>query len=259
MLVHRIRHAEHGIPAKQDVDAAAAATGSAGLKGSADYAGEDIFDQEDVFSECLPSLFPDETFTFVGNPGEVLEYASPLFGSVIVHLPGHGNGVSGDSHSTADEHSHATQENTGESVNTQGLFAHLLWGAALIVSDEIEKTAAKLRSQAASHEPLSLERQLWRVQGEDVLELGAGVCYSTLCPVLPFCAWRYREIRILMSLNFWILHRLCPPVSHRSSLWRKQHGHYRSSICWRHSWPKSAKHGCSELLFNRDAVTIATN
>lgn len=181
MLAHRIRHVKHGKPPSQGVNAAAASD-AACLMGTdrkeiADDDGDDD-DPESMFSESLPLLFPDETFTFTGAPGETLEYVSPLFKSVTVHVPDQDAAATGNSQFTADEVTHETLRAPEDPVDSRALFAHLLWGGALVICDEIEKTALELRSQAVPCQRLNLERQLWRVENEDVLELGAGVCYS---------------------------------------------------------------------------------
>jgi predicted nicotinamide N-methyase len=52
------------------------------------------------------------------------------------------------------------------------LFAHFLWSAGLVIADRIE----------CAH---GSEDNVWSMQGQKVLELGAGV-YLPSCIVIPF-------------------------------------------------------------------------
>ena len=53
------------------------------------------------------------------------------------------------------------------------LFAHFLWSAAMVVAEGIENAAA-LESGSGSVSSGNNDTALWRVNGERVLELGAG-------------------------------------------------------------------------------------
>lgn len=96
-----------------------------------------------------------------------------------------------DSHSSdsgnGDAKDHGGRE--GEVEAGRKLFAHYLWGGALVIADEIErryrvkKGVSSLEENACGNER---EERLWDVEGQEVLELGAGMsnpcANSCLCP-----------------------------------------------------------------------------
>ncbi|KAL4878087.1 hypothetical protein BJY04DRAFT_229989 [Aspergillus karnatakaensis] len=115
---------------------------------------------EDLFTTFLPHLFPDEAPRFHGDPGECLLYASPRYGTLTIQLPSLPNKPS----------------------NESSLFAHFLWGAGLIIADAVEAA----HSTHNDGETLSLQR--WRVDGEKVLELGAGAALPSIICALAGAA-----------------------------------------------------------------------
>lgn len=96
---------------------------------------------EEIYSNAIGLLFPDNVLTYHGDPGSYVTYLSKRFGNVKLNL--------------VDPYNH------GEHV----LFAHHIWNSGIQM--------AELISQA--HDPLKVENDgRWSVEGEQVLELGAG-------------------------------------------------------------------------------------
>lgn len=116
-------------------------------------------DAEDLLSSFLHHLYPDEASSCLGNPGQTLLYASPLHGSIRVCLP--------------DYNQDAPQQEEGSADVEAGrrLFAHYLWGGALVIAERIEE-AERRRREGGEEE--GLEHGRWSVEGKTVLEVGAG-------------------------------------------------------------------------------------
>ena len=96
---------------------------------------------EDVYSNAVGLLFPDNLRTFHGDPGSHVTYLSRRFGSIDLSL--------------ADP---LKQED-------RTLFAHYIWNSGIQMAEFI--------SQANG--PGEVEKDIkWNVEGEAVLELGAG-------------------------------------------------------------------------------------
>ena len=107
----------------------------------------------DLFTSFLPHLFPDETHTCLGDPGQTLLYDSPVFGGLRVVVPGDDA---------------TNKEADGEEVRR--LFAHYLWGGALIVAEGLEGYSRMGVKEGRG-------KGMWDVRGLRVLEVGAGEWY----------------------------------------------------------------------------------
>lgn len=122
---------------------------------------------EDIFSVFLPQLFPDDTPQFHGDPGQHLLYSSSRYGDLEIMVPSYPDTPS-QSEGTAEQtngDSHIAESDAGRK-----LFAHILWSAALVVAEGVE----------LANDPTSEgteTREIWGVNGESVLELGAGMCF----------------------------------------------------------------------------------
>lgn len=129
-------------------------------------------DPEDLFGAFLPHIFPDEALSFHGDPGQHLLYSSPRYGDLEIMVPSYP--------STSDKQSEEISERLEEAKEgvdqiTEGrklLFAHFLWSAAMVVAEGVEHA----HSIPVESEPMTMKesREIWNVQGERVLELGAG-------------------------------------------------------------------------------------
>ncbi|KAI9367038.1 hypothetical protein BJX61DRAFT_547880 [Aspergillus egyptiacus] len=122
---------------------------------------EEEEDPEDLFTSFLPHLFPDDAPPFHGNPGQHLLYSSPRYGDLTIMVPSYPG-----QHEDRSKEIAAGQPDPNGGVNKveegRKLFAHLLWTAAMVVADGIEKDDGDSSSG------------MWKVEGERVLELGAG-------------------------------------------------------------------------------------
>ena len=96
---------------------------------------------EDVYSNAVGLLFPDNIRTFHGNPGSCVTYLSKRFGDIKLRL--------------ADP---LKQED-------RTLFAHFIWNSGIQMAEFISQ---------ASDEAKDEKDERWNVEGETVLELGAG-------------------------------------------------------------------------------------
>lgn len=119
---------------------------------------------EDLFASVLPHLLPDDAPSFHGDPGQLLQYVSPLYGNLEILVPSY----PGQSDSRNEEIA-AGQRAPGDDKPSpieagRRLFAHFLWSAALVVAEGVENAAAKKSGNG-----------MWDVDGQTVLELGAGM------------------------------------------------------------------------------------
>lgn len=125
-------------------------------------------DAEDIFSAFLPHLLPDDAPQFHGDPGQLLQYRSELYGDLTIMVPqypeksGNWNGKSVV----------AGNNIVNEVEEGRRLFAHMLWSSAMVVAERLEDAATVTTKQKFSSE--DLDRASWSVQGHTVLELGAG-------------------------------------------------------------------------------------
>ena len=96
---------------------------------------------EDVYSNAVGLLFPDNLRTFHGDPGSYVTYLSKRFGDIELRLADPFN------------------------EEDRTLFAHYIWNSGIQMAEFI--------SQA--NDPSKNEKDLkWDVEGETILELGAG-------------------------------------------------------------------------------------
>ncbi|KJF60088.1 nicotinamide N-methyltransferase [Coccidioides immitis RS] len=152
-------------------------------------------DAEDLLSSFLPHLYPDEAPSCLGNPGQTLLYTSPLFGGVRVVVPDYGCKIAEEEEEeekeeTEDQKGTTAREREGEEEDAgveagRRLFAHYLWGGALVVAERIEE-AERLRRVGGGRtreEENELVRR-WGVRGQKVLEVGAGTALPSLIAAL---------------------------------------------------------------------------
>ncbi|KAJ5156097.1 hypothetical protein N7492_008900 [Penicillium capsulatum] len=131
---------------------------------------------EDFFEGFLAHLFPDDAPPFHGDPGQHLLYSSPRYGNLEIMVPSY----PGQSSERTKEigAGRDTINGTANPVEEgRKLFAHFLWSAALVVAEGVE--AADSPEDAAG-DPQSRARDIWKVKGESVLELGAGAALPSL-------------------------------------------------------------------------------
>ncbi|CRG85740.1 hypothetical protein PISL3812_02762 [Talaromyces islandicus] len=131
---------------------------------------DDYDDAEDIFSAFLPHLLPDDAPQFHGDPGQLLQYRSPLYGDLTVMVPQYPEKWKGTSIAGQSKEGGGIINDVEES---RKLFAHMLWSSAMVVAEKLEDAATII----TSGEKLSgddLDRASWSVQGHTVLELGAG-------------------------------------------------------------------------------------
>ncbi|RAL00650.1 putative nicotinamide N-methyltransferase [Aspergillus ibericus CBS 121593] len=117
-------------------------------------------DSEDLFAAFLPHLFPDDAPSFHGDPGQHLLYSSPRYGDLEIMVP-----------SYPDQSERRSDNPVNQVEEGRKLFAHFLWSAGMVVAEGVEK-ADMLESsgQLSGTDDVAM----WRVKGENVLELGAG-------------------------------------------------------------------------------------
>ncbi|EEH45322.1 uncharacterized protein PADG_01472 [Paracoccidioides brasiliensis Pb18] len=125
-------------------------------------------DAEDLLTSFLPHLFPDEAPSCLGEPGQALAYESGLWGDVTVIVP--------DYPKRGEEEDRLGKG--GGVEEGRRLFAHYLWGGGLVVAEGIEKATAAQGEKDT----------IWCVNGERVLELGAGAALPSLISTLAGAA-----------------------------------------------------------------------
>ncbi|QVM06561.1 hypothetical protein D8B26_001268 [Coccidioides posadasii str. Silveira] len=175
-------------------------TSSSSLQPTIDPNTTDPNDAEDLLSSFLPHLYPDEAPPCLGNPGQTLLYTSPLFGGVRVVVPDYGCKIAEKKEEeeeeeegkeeTEDQKGTTAREREGEEEDAgveagRRLFAHYLWGGALVVAERIEE-AERLRRVGGGRtreEENELVRR-WGVRGQKVLEVGAGTALPSLIAAL---------------------------------------------------------------------------
>ncbi|KAI2000364.1 hypothetical protein LOZ49_006728, partial [Ophidiomyces ophidiicola] len=109
---------------------------------------------EDLLSSFLPHLFPDEAPPCLGIPGQQLLYSSPRYGAIRVIVPDYND----------DE---GEKRKSGADVEAgRRLFAHYLWGGALVVAERVEEAEKEKEKEDGAD-------ARWRVSGETVMEVGA--------------------------------------------------------------------------------------
>lgn len=120
---------------------------------------------EDLFGTFLPHLFPDDAPSFHGDPGQHLLYSSPRYGDLNIMVPSYPS----SSQQRPEADSSVNQVDEG-----RRLFAHFLWSAAMVVAGAVEEADTPTAPGETETEAQRENRELWRIKGESVLELGAG-------------------------------------------------------------------------------------
>ncbi|OJJ39008.1 hypothetical protein ASPWEDRAFT_49093 [Aspergillus wentii DTO 134E9] len=124
---------------------------------------------EELFSSFLPHLFPDDAPSFHGDPGQHLLYGSPRYGDLEIMVP---------SYPGQDENRNkeiAAGNEVDDVDKGRKLFAHFLWSAAMVVAEGVEK---------ADSPESNPETDIWKINGESVLELGAGAGLPSIISAL---------------------------------------------------------------------------
>ncbi|PGH17289.1 hypothetical protein AJ79_01172 [Helicocarpus griseus UAMH5409] len=140
-------------------------------------------DAEDLFTSFLPHLFPDEAPPCLGDPGKAVIYASDVWGDVTVMVPDY---PKGDEQDDTLDTMRGGDEDGREGAVEEGrrLFAHYLWGGGLVIAEGIERAI-----QAQGNEDGGRVKDLiWNVDGETVLEVGAGAALPSLISALAGAA-----------------------------------------------------------------------
>ncbi|KAL5050472.1 hypothetical protein BDW71DRAFT_194802 [Aspergillus fruticulosus] len=137
-------------------------------------------DAEDLFSSFLPHLFPDDAPQFHGNPGQHLLYSSPRYGELQIMVPSYpSQSQSGDQLKEIAEGLPHSDGQVNRVEEGRKLFAHFLWSAAMVVAEGLEQSDAGSGNSDA---------EVWKVQGEKVLELGAGAGLPSIIAALANAA-----------------------------------------------------------------------
>jgi len=132
----------------------------------------DLDQPEDLFSTFLPHLFPDDTPSFHGDPGQRLLYTSPRYGDLEIMVPSY----PGQSEKRTEEIAAGVvvEGKRNEVDEKRKLFAHFLWSAAMVVAEGVERDDEDDDDADTGVDTDREDRGMWRVKGERVLELGAG-------------------------------------------------------------------------------------
>ena len=101
----------------------------------------EVEEVEDIFADAPGFLFTDDIRVEHGDPGSTVIYKSKKFGNIELK----------------------TADPTGE--DERRLFSHYLWNAGVLMAERV----------SGERMINSEEVQRWRVEGETVLELGAGM------------------------------------------------------------------------------------
>ncbi|KAL4906615.1 hypothetical protein BDW74DRAFT_135703 [Aspergillus multicolor] len=143
---------------------------------------DDDEDPEDVFTAFLPHLFPDDAPQFHGDPGQHLLYSSPRYGELEIMVPSYpSQNKSGERPKEVAEGLPRSDSHVNSIEEGRKLCAHFLWSSGMIVAEGIEQAGAKAGSKES---PGNADCEIWKVQGETVLELGAGAGLSSIIAAL---------------------------------------------------------------------------
>lgn len=129
---------------------------------------------EDLFSSFLAHLFPDDAPQFHGDPGQHLRYSSPRYGELEIMVPSWPGETKNEDAQTESE----KKEGSHQAEEGRRLFAHHLWTAGMLVAEGVENADCKVRESESAAQKET--RDIWSVQGETVLELGAGKCFESI-------------------------------------------------------------------------------
>ncbi|KAE8412362.1 hypothetical protein BDV36DRAFT_287970 [Aspergillus pseudocaelatus] len=141
---------------------------------------------EDVFGAFRSHLFPDSNPPpQPGGPGQELLYGT-RWGDLKIMVPGYPR--LDDKHSDENATKPAEKDNQADQVNEgRKLFAHYLWNAAIVVAEGVED-AYYSRAETPQPDKKKEPHGLWQVEGETVLELGAGAALPSLICALANAA-----------------------------------------------------------------------
>ncbi|PYH43910.1 putative nicotinamide N-methyltransferase [Aspergillus saccharolyticus JOP 1030-1] len=135
-------------------------------------------DAEDLFTAFLPHLFPNDAPQFHGDPGQYLLYTSPRYGNLTIQVPSYPEQSGNASSATQDPGSEAPafpiESDSSQLEKRRTLFAHILWSSGLVVAEAVENAHA-------AHEHVD---PMWKMEGEKVLELGAGAALPSIVSAL---------------------------------------------------------------------------
>ncbi|KAJ5875738.1 uncharacterized protein N7473_013085 [Penicillium subrubescens] len=134
---------------------------------------------EDLFGAFLPHLFPDDAPSFYGDPGQYLLYSSPHYGELEIMIPSYPGQDKKKSEEGAigpEKKEGATQTNQAE--DGRQLFAHFLWSAGMVVAEGVENASCPATENDSDAQKEA--REIWSVDGETVMELGAGAALPSL-------------------------------------------------------------------------------
>lgn len=128
---------------------------------------------EDLFSTFLAHLFPDDAPQFHGDPGQHLLYSSSRYGELEIMVPS----WPGENKKIEDTGlENEKKEGSNQAEVGRRLFAHHLWTAGMLVAEGVENADCKVtESESAAQRET---RDIWSVQGETVMELGAGEIFE---------------------------------------------------------------------------------
>lgn len=131
---------------------------------------------EDLFGAFLPHLFPDDTPSFHGDPGQHLLYSSPRYGELEIMIPSY----PGQTGKKSEEVAIGLEKKDGGNQAEEGrqLFAHFLWSAGMVVAEGVENADRKTTTNDSTMQKEDCE--IWSVQGETVMELGAGKFFEVI-------------------------------------------------------------------------------
>lgn len=141
-----------------------------------DFENEDLDtdseEPEDIFGAFFPYLFPDDTPSFHGDPGQHLLYSSTRYGDLDIMVPTYPG--SSEKRSVEAAAGPKTNDPVNHVEEGRKLFAHFLWSAAMVVAEGIEEADTPTAPGETETEFKKEAKQIWNVKGESVLELGAG-------------------------------------------------------------------------------------
>ncbi|KAJ5174741.1 uncharacterized protein N7482_000618 [Penicillium canariense] len=146
--------------------------------------GSEVEESEDFFGSFLAHLFPDDAPQFHGDPGQRLIYSSPRYGELEIMVPPYPDQTEKRSEDTSRE------LRKGDGINRveegRKLFAHMLWSAGMVIAEGVENADRKPTEIDSATQTEA--RGIWAVQGERVMELGAGAALASLVCALANAA-----------------------------------------------------------------------
>lgn len=174
------------LPRAADLPSSSSSSGATPNCGSEDVDEDFDEDPEDLFASFIqiPHLFPDDVPHIHGDPGQQLIYSSPLYGDLRIMVPSY----PGQSEDKSKETIGVSPVDgaTARLEEERKLHAHFLWSAGMVVAEGIEYADSQSKSGDG-------DLEMWKVRGEKVLELGAGLFFPPLSPFLKFLIRHLRK------------------------------------------------------------------